>query len=153
MLTYRCRHTKKRGFAMQHRAHGVLNSNDCEGNPRYVSSDEDKSKVQGRELLLLPLVREENGFMFTNPVLNEGATSNICTEGNEAYETLSTSAGKVQNPMYDVVDEAKARKDKRHQLTASGYVDVGSTKTVPVQPQDEYVTMLSNATNKGDNPA
>ena len=104
-----------------------------------------ETKPQQRELPLIPLVGA--GVTFTNPAIKAGATREINIESNEAYETLSTTPGKVQNPMYDVVDDVKARREKRLQLTASDYQDVGLVKA-PVTPQDEYITMLPSPTKK-----
>ena len=104
-----------------------------------------ETKQQQRQLPLIPLVGAgDDNFTFTNPAIKAGATREINIESNEAYETLSTIPGKVQNPMYDVVDDVKARREKRLQLTASGYQDVGA----PVTPQDEYITMLPSPTKK-----
>ena len=86
--------------------------------------------------------------MFTNPI-KEGACREIGSENNnDSYETLP-EPGKVQNPMYEMVEEVKRERGRRGQqvATASDYEDVGQVVKVALAAakwkkcEDEYIVM------------
>ena len=131
----------------------MSSTNGCEENPRYVSADHGSAKPLERELPLLPLIGREDSLTFTNPLINGGATGETRNESGATYETLP-EPGKVLNPMYEMMDNVKGKREEKQQVALSQYEDVDQVKKA-LRCEDEYITMQPTHPTKpnGDIPA
>ena len=120
------RYKQKSDIKLNQRAHRLASSETCEDNPRYTPAGP-PSQASQRDLPLIPLHAREQNLTYSNPAATKGAqiTKEIVVDNNQAYEAFPSTT--ALNPLYEEMDDTKRElkgKQRRQQVTASGYEDV-----------------------------